>query len=164
MTDCGTCRFNRGELPSPGGVLYDDGLWVLQHFGEPAPLAGWLVLKPIRHVEALADLTPAEASTLGTALQAITAAMREILGCEKVYANLYAEAPGFAHIHIHLIPRLRGTSKLVRGPHVFRLLALARYRGTAKLRGRLFGRPVDSVLEVAASIKAALDAGQRTRT
>ena len=29
--ECGTCRANRGEFPTPGGVIYQDGLWRLEH-------------------------------------------------------------------------------------------------------------------------------------
>jgi hypothetical protein len=40
---CGTCRANRGELPSPGGYVFDDGLCRVEHVIEPLPMLGWLV-------------------------------------------------------------------------------------------------------------------------
>ncbi|HEX5572882.1 MAG TPA: HIT family protein, partial [Ktedonobacterales bacterium] len=100
---CVACRANRGAIVAPGGALYDDGLWRLEHTFEPIPMVGWLVLKPPRHVESLADLTADEAAALGPLLQRITRAMRETLAPAKVYAALFAES--VAHLHIHLIPR-----------------------------------------------------------
>ena len=58
--ECGTCRANRGELRAPGGVIYEDGLWRLEHLLEPVPFAGWLVLKQLRHIESLAEMNPDE--------------------------------------------------------------------------------------------------------
>src|SRR5947209_5697872 len=55
---CLTCRANRGEIVAPGGVIYEDALWRLEHSLEPIPMIGWLILKPLRHVEAFADFTP----------------------------------------------------------------------------------------------------------
>jgi hypothetical protein len=42
---CMACRANRGELHPPGGVIYDDGLWRLEHMLMPAVLPGWLILR-----------------------------------------------------------------------------------------------------------------------
>lgn len=119
---CLTCRLNRGELPAPGGVIYQDGLWQLQHIVEPIALVGWLVLKPLRHVEAFADLTLEEASTFGPLTRRITRAMTEVLHPAKIYLNLYAEAEGFAHLHVHLIPRATETPPERRGPRIFEYL------------------------------------------
>ena len=46
--DCVGCQANRGEIVAPGGALYDDGLWRLEHTFEPFPMVGWLILKPLR--------------------------------------------------------------------------------------------------------------------
>src|SRR5438034_11247539 len=102
---CGTCRANQVEIPAPGGVIYQDALWRLEHIFEPLPLAGWLVLKPLRHVEMVANLSDDEAGTLGPLVQRTTSAMREVLEPAKIYVCQFSEAEGFAHIHIHLIPR-----------------------------------------------------------
>src|SRR2546425_3949235 len=102
--DCGTCRANRGELAAPGGVVYEDALWRAEHAIEPIPMVGWLVLKPLRHVEAFADLTPEEAAAFGPIAHRLTRAMTAVLGPVKVYVCLFAEAEHFTHIHVHLIP------------------------------------------------------------
>ena len=62
---CIACRLHRGELSAPGGTIVRDHLWVLEHIVEPIPMVGWLVLKPVRHVESFAELTPEEASSFG---------------------------------------------------------------------------------------------------
>jgi diadenosine tetraphosphate (Ap4A) HIT family hydrolase len=127
MPDCVACRANRGEIVAPGAALYDDGLWRLEHTFEPIPMVGWLVLKPIRHVETLADLSSEEAALLGPLLQRITQAMNETLAPAKVYAALFAEA--VAHLHIHLIPRAADLPEMYRGPGAFALLSEAAHSG-----------------------------------
>jgi diadenosine tetraphosphate (Ap4A) HIT family hydrolase len=122
---CVTCRANRGEIPAPGGVIYEDALWRLEHTFEPIPMVGWLILKPLRHTESVADLTPDEAAGLGPLLQRVAAAMTEVLKPVKVYVSLYAEAENAAHIHIHLIPRHDGMAPDRLGPWVFHFLAEA---------------------------------------
>jgi diadenosine tetraphosphate (Ap4A) HIT family hydrolase len=129
LEGCGTCRANRGELPTPGGVIYQDGLWRVEHVVEPIPMVGWLVLKPLRHVEAFADLTPDEAASFGPLVRRITTAMTEVLAAAKVYVCLFAEAAGFAHVHVHLIPRLEDTPSDRRGPQVFEYLREAAAEG-----------------------------------
>ena len=37
----------------------------------------------------------------------------------KIYLSLYAEAQGFAHLHVHLIPRYADTPPECRGPAIF---------------------------------------------
>ncbi len=124
---CVACRANRGEIVAPGAALYDDGLWRLEHTFEPIPMVGWLVLKPLRHVESLADLTAEEAAALGPLLRRISQAMNETLAPAKVYAALFAEA--VAHLHIHLIPRAADLPEASRGPDVFTLLSQAAHTG-----------------------------------
>jgi diadenosine tetraphosphate (Ap4A) HIT family hydrolase len=113
------CRANRGELHPPGGVLYDDRLWRLEHMLMPAVLPGWLILKPLRHIESLSELTVAESAALGPLLRRITAALEAATGAERVYTVLLAEA--VRHVHIHLIPRRAGLPESCRGPRIFDL-------------------------------------------
>src|SRR5438067_10442513 len=120
--DCGTCRANRGELPAPGGVIYSDRLWQLEHMIRPIAMAGWLILKPKRHVESIAALTKGEARTLGPLVTQISRALERATGAKKVYIGLFAEARSFAHIHIHLIPRPRRLPARLRGPLIFELM------------------------------------------
>jgi diadenosine tetraphosphate (Ap4A) HIT family hydrolase len=146
--DCVSCQANSGALLAPGGVLYDDGLWRLEHAFEPIPMVGWLVLKPLRHVESLADLTSEEAAALGMLLRRIARAMDDTLAPARVYTVLFAEA--VAHLHLHLIPRAPDLPQTYRGPGAFALLSEA-YRS-----GRNLG-DVAEAQRVAHAIKARLD-------
>ncbi len=149
---CGTCRANRGELPSPGGHVFDDGLWRVEHVIEPLPMLGWLVVKPLRHITSLADLTDSEAAALGPLLRRITAALHQVLRPAKVYSVLFAEQEGFAHVHFHLIPRATNLPTDLRGPAVFQLMAKARAEGN--LADPLeAGRVAARVTEAMASIR-----------
>ncbi|MPZ15114.1 MAG: HIT domain-containing protein [Chloroflexi bacterium] len=150
---CGTCRANRGEFQNSGGVIYQDRLWRLEHCIEPIPVAGWLVLKPLRHVEAFADLTEEEAESFGPLVRLATRAMREVLQPAKVYVCLFSESEGFAHIHVHLIPRFAETPHELHGAGVFDLLRRA---GEEQ---RNLG-DVAAAAEVAAAVLERLQAGR----
>jgi diadenosine tetraphosphate (Ap4A) HIT family hydrolase len=116
---CMACRANRGELHPPGGVIYDDGLWRLEHMLMPAVLPGWLILKTLRHVESLSKLTMAEAAALGPLLHRATRALELATGADRIYSALFAEA--VRHVHFHLIPRHDGVPESAHGPAVFTL-------------------------------------------
>src|SRR5579859_1665529 len=121
------CRANAGQLAAPGGVIYEDALWRLEHSLAPAPLSGWLVLKTRRHCEGLDRLTEAEAAELGPLLRRISAALRAVTGAQNIYSVLLAES--VAHLHIHLIPRRPDLPEHLRGPRVFDLLRQAAETG-----------------------------------
>lgn len=146
--DCMACQANSGAILSPGGVLYDDGLWRLEHAFEPIPMVAWLVLKPLRHVESLADLTSEEAAALGMVLRRIARAIDDTLAPARVYTALFAEA--VAHLHLHLIPRAPDLPQNYRGPGAFALL------GEAHRTGRNLG-DVAEAQRVARAIKASLE-------
>lgn len=99
---CFTCDVNRGRQPAPGGTIYEDELWIADH-GVSRLVAGYVVLKPKRHVHELADLDPGEAATLGIAQRMLLAAMRAALRPERIYVCSFAET--VHHLHFHLLPR-----------------------------------------------------------
>jgi diadenosine tetraphosphate (Ap4A) HIT family hydrolase len=123
VSGCMACRANADELQAPGGVIYQDAEWRLEHSLSPAPLAGWLVLKPRRHCEGLEALTAAEAAALGPLLRDACAALQAVTGAEKVYCIFLGEA--VAHLHLHLISRAPDHPADLRGPRVFELLRRA---------------------------------------
>jgi histidine triad (HIT) family protein len=102
VQDCFTCDVNSGRQPAPGGTIYEDELWIADH-GVSCLVAGYVVLKPKRHVHELADLDPAEAASLGVALRMVLAAMRAALHPERIYLCSFAET--VHHLHFHLLPR-----------------------------------------------------------
>jgi diadenosine tetraphosphate (Ap4A) HIT family hydrolase len=119
--ECLSCAENANpDLPARERVHL--GLrWRAAHaFGTSLP--GWLVVIPRRHVLALDELTAEESADLGPLLSDLTAALREVVHCEKTYVALFAEAEGFAHLHFHVIPRSADLDATHRGPRVFGLL------------------------------------------
>ena len=105
--DCYSCEKNAAppeSLPPREGV-YDDGLWRVAH-AYTSSLAGWMVIVAHRHIESLAEMTPAEAETLGPLIQRLSGALEAVTNATKCYVIFLAEAPGFAHTHIHIVPRL----------------------------------------------------------
>jgi len=120
--DCGTCKGVRNEFDAPGGVIYEDRLWHLDHVIRPMPMAGWLVLKPKRHVESVSKLNAAESRALGPLVTRAAAALERATGVKKVYVGLFGEAKAFAHVHIHLIPRPLELADDLRGPLIFALM------------------------------------------
>jgi diadenosine tetraphosphate (Ap4A) HIT family hydrolase len=124
-TDCIVCRFNDriGHLP-PREEIEVSGRWRVAHaFGTSLP--GWLVVAPTCHVTALQELAEEDASQLGRVLHRASRALCEVFGCDKTYVVFFAEAEGFAHLHIHVIPRMAWFAPEQRGPGVFSLLGVA---------------------------------------
>lgn len=124
-----TCKANSGELSAPGGVIYRDALWQVEHILQPIPMLGWLIAKPLRHVTAFADLTEDEATTFGPLVRRVMSALQRVTAAEKVYLCLFAEAPGFVHLHFHLIPAMAEWTAEQRGPAVFDLIGEAKRKG-----------------------------------
>lgn len=100
---CMACDVVAGRIVPPGGIIFDDGQWVLSHSISPVLLRGWLILKPKRHVEHLADLNDPEAAAMGPLISKTSSAMRRALGPEKVYLCSFGEL--VRHVHWYLVPR-----------------------------------------------------------
>jgi diadenosine tetraphosphate (Ap4A) HIT family hydrolase len=88
-------------------------------------LPGWLVVLPTRHVKALHELRGDEAAQLGEVLYRASDALQEVVGCEKSYFVFFAEADGFEHLHVHVIPRMAWFTPKERGPGVFTMLGVS---------------------------------------
>jgi diadenosine tetraphosphate (Ap4A) HIT family hydrolase len=121
-SDCYSCARNTemDQLPPRERVAGDD-LWRVAHAFNTA-LPGWLVLMPRRHVTAIADLTDAEAASLGLWQVRLSRALTAALGCSKTYVAQFGEAEGFTHVHFHIVPRPTDLPGELRGPRVFGLL------------------------------------------
>ena len=116
-TDCYACQQAGPDAPFREQFVRHGGWRVAHDFN--SSLAGWLVLVPLRHVHALDELTTEEATALGDLLRKATVALRSVTGCEKTYVMLFAEAEGFAHLHVHVVPRMPDQPADRRGPDVF---------------------------------------------
>jgi diadenosine tetraphosphate (Ap4A) HIT family hydrolase len=97
------CEVLEGRLEAPGGTILREGGWVLHHSVSPCVLRGWLILKPERHVEHVAELTDEESAALGPLIQKASRALMAALGAERVYVMSMGEV--VRHVHIYLVPR-----------------------------------------------------------
>lgn len=121
--DCYTCAIeSAADAPASEHIAQDDHWRVAHAVGSALP--GWLVLVPRRHVTSIAELTDAEAASLGTWQVRLSRALAVVVGCEKTYVAQFAEAEGFAHVHFHVIPRQPDLPPELRGPRIFGLLGL----------------------------------------
>ena len=101
---CMACDVLAGRIAAPGGVIYATEHWTVDH-ALPRWIRGWLIVKPSRHVERLAELSSGEAAELGPLLRATSAAVVHVLQPERVYVLSLGEE--VHHIHWHVIPRYR---------------------------------------------------------
>ena len=97
------CDILDGRIAPPGGTILRAGGWVLDHSISPCLLRGWLILKPERHIEHLAELRRTEAAALGPLIQKASRALMDGVDAERVYVMSMGEM--VAHVHVHLLPR-----------------------------------------------------------
>jgi diadenosine tetraphosphate (Ap4A) HIT family hydrolase len=108
------------DLP-PRELIHHQAGWRLAHaFNSSLP--GWLVLVPTRHVTSLDELTTAESEAMGLLAHRTSVALTQVTGCAKTYLMLFAEAEGFSHLHVHVVPRMPDFAPEVTGPRVFAFL------------------------------------------
>lgn len=111
MEDCLVCRKHRGELPEPGGLVYEDSLARAGHAflpeGRDRVYLGWLMVEPKRHLPELADLTDDEARAVGLALSRLSRALLRETNAEHIYSFVLGHH--VPHLHVHLLPRYPGT-------------------------------------------------------
>jgi diadenosine tetraphosphate (Ap4A) HIT family hydrolase len=120
--DCYPCSMSEqvDALP-PSECVHLEGGWRVAHaFNSTLP--GWLVLLPMRHVTSMDELTAQEAEELGLLARKVSIALRAVTDCTKTYLMLFAEAEGFGHLHVHVVPRMPDFESEVLGPRVFAYL------------------------------------------
>jgi diadenosine tetraphosphate (Ap4A) HIT family hydrolase len=103
VDDCLACDILAGRVTLPGGVLFEDAYWWVDHRASPVLLPGFLIVKPRRHVEHLADLTDAEGAGLGPVLRLASRALTRAVAPAKVYAASFGER--VRHLHCFVLPR-----------------------------------------------------------
>jgi diadenosine tetraphosphate (Ap4A) HIT family hydrolase len=104
MDSCFLCRKHKGEEPSPpGGYFYEDDHWLVCHApGKLGPL-GTLFIESKRHFLDYAEMTEAEAASLGKVLKRVYRALREHTDAERIYMISMME--GVPHFHSWFVPR-----------------------------------------------------------
>lgn len=130
MTDadrCVTCALvaarDAGARPL-WDCIYRTPAWDVAHAFNTA-LPGWLVLVARRHVATVAELTPEESVALGLLITRVSQALHAVTHCAKTYVIQFAEAPGHAHVHVHIVPRMPDLPADRRGPQIFGYLGVA---------------------------------------
>ena len=103
VENCAFCQLHLDPTAQERHDIQRSELWVLRHHPDPAPLPGWLLLDSRRHCSGPVDFTAAEASDWGCAVRDASDLVKQISGCERVYAIAFGE--GAQHLHLHLIPR-----------------------------------------------------------
>lgn len=116
-TGCYACEQSAPDAPFRERFVRRGGWRVAHDFN--SSLEGWLILAPLRHVKSLDELTSDEAAELGGLLRGASIALKSVTGCQKTYAMLFAEAEGFTHLHVHVVPRMNDQPDDRRGPAVF---------------------------------------------
>ena len=102
--DCIACDLAQGRLPLPGGTIHRTTHWLVEHCVGPLG-PGTLIVKPVRHVTAVAKLTSDEAAELGPLLQEASAVAGKLVDADQVYNCLWSHAGGVAgHIHYVVQP------------------------------------------------------------
>lgn len=101
METCLACELTDGRRALPGGLIHQSSGWRVEHCVGPLGL-GTLILKPERHVTAVADLTDGEAVALGSLLRQASAVASGLVGADQVYNCLWSHAGGVP-VHIHYV-------------------------------------------------------------
>lgn len=101
MSDCLACDLASGRLPLPGGRIHRTEHWLVELLAGPLGL-GTLIVKPERHVTAVADLTEAEALELGPLLVRASHVATALVDAEQTYNCLWSHAGGIP-VHIHYV-------------------------------------------------------------
>jgi diadenosine tetraphosphate (Ap4A) HIT family hydrolase len=105
--DCLACDLAAGRQPLPGGVIHQTESWLVEHCVGPLGL-GTLIVKPKRHVTAVANLSPPEALQLGPLLQRASWVASRLVDAEQVYNCLWSHAGGVpGHLHYVIQPVTR---------------------------------------------------------
>lgn len=100
---CAVCQIQAALHTGTDPLIRRSGPWLLRHHPHPSPLVGWLLLDARRHVPGPDAFDDAEAAEFGPMLRRSSALLKQLVGCERVYAIAFGE--GARHFHLHLIPR-----------------------------------------------------------
>jgi histidine triad (HIT) family protein len=118
---CVVCEVVGGRSRPPGGVVFEDGRFVVYRFPDACPVRGYVLLATRRHVRGLYDLDDAEAAALGPLLVRLQRAQREALGADHAYAFVLGDK--VPHFHAHVVPRFPDSPSHLRGSRLFQATA-----------------------------------------
>lgn len=103
--DCTLCRGREGDEELGVDLVWEDDLWRLT-MARRGYTRAFGYLMPKRHIPHVTDLDGPEATTFGTVLGRVSAALKEAAEAELVY--VYVFGGGIPHLHVHLAPHVEG--------------------------------------------------------
>lgn len=118
--DCLACDLAAGRQSLPGGLIHRTESWLVEHCVGPLGL-GTLIVKPERHVTAVADLSAAESAELGPLLQQASRVASQLVDAEQVYNCLWSHAggtPGHLHYVVQPVTRQQMSAYECHGPRL----------------------------------------------
>lgn len=109
--DCFICRKHQGEITVPGGCIFENEFVYVGHIGSSDNLVylGYLIVDLKRHAAGFGDLTEEESQMIGSTLNRVGKALKDVLNAEHIYC--YVQGDAFPHFHVHVIPRYPNTPK-----------------------------------------------------
>ncbi len=100
-TGCIACDLLHGRRELTGGTIYRSENWAVEHCVGPLGV-GTLIVKPVRHVLALGELTPNERAEMGPLLGAASECVQTLTSAGQVYTCLWSHA-GWEAVHVHFV-------------------------------------------------------------
>ena len=152
MKPCLTCELTASRDAGTAPLwdcIYRSQFWEVVHSYDTA-LPGWLVIVARRHVDAVDELTEAEAAELGLLIRQVSMALKAVVGCTKTYVMQFAEAAEHPHVHFHIVPRMADQPEARRGTGIFGYLGVPEDERVSAAR----------MNEIAAQIRPLLVAGR----
>ncbi|MFN8521676.1 MAG: HIT family protein [Chloroflexota bacterium] len=122
-TGCSICQAVEVSDDAAAGIVYRDAHWIARTISPTPAVAGWLLLQAKRHIADSAELDAAESASLGSVLQRVSRAVRDVTGALRVYIGSLNE--GNPHFHMHVLPRLPEMPNGAIGWNAFALSGLA---------------------------------------
>ncbi len=101
LEGCLACDLTAGRQPLPGGVIHETAHWRAEHCVGPLGV-GTLVVKALRHVTRVSELTAPEVAEQGAVLHACAAIVDELLSPAQTYVCLWSHAGG-EPCHLHYV-------------------------------------------------------------
>lgn len=116
---CLACGLADGSRPLLGGTLLRTVHWTVEHCVGPLG-TGTLIVKPLRHITGVHEMSAEEGVELGPLLGRVSSALRAAVGdeCEQVYVCLWSHS-GRVPGHVHFVVQPARTSDIDRHGDVY---------------------------------------------
>ncbi len=117
--NCAICNASMDTSSVPGGIVYEDDLWLVHHVMSGRGVPGWMMVQTRRHVAGIAFFNDAEALSFGPTFRHLQKVLMEVTGALRIYtASMNESVP---HFHCHVVPRYEAMPKNAKGWEVFDL-------------------------------------------